>query len=148
MTADALNRKETPSTLGCLIADFDRMEISYCYAGTAPAETQLLLELAISKRVSEAQQHDRLLQHVRKRLDEGKNGYFSLDESGVLWFKGRLCVSQKAQVKDDILREAHRTPYMVHPSETKMYQDLKKSFWRKKMKVHVVRYVASCGVYQ
>lgn len=47
VVADALSRKETPSTLGCLIADFDRMGISYCYAGTTPAETQLLLELAI-----------------------------------------------------------------------------------------------------
>lgn len=74
----------------------------------------------------EAQQHDRLLQQVRKRLDEGKKGDFSLDESGALRFKGRLCVPQKAQVKNDILREAYRTPYTVHPGETKMYRDLKK----------------------
>lgn len=47
VVVDALSRKTTPSTPGCLIADFDRMEISYCYAGTALAETQLLLELAI-----------------------------------------------------------------------------------------------------
>ena len=72
VVADTLSRKETPSTLGCLIADFDRMEISYCYAGTAPVETQLLLELAIPEQVRKVQQHDRLLQQVRKRLDEGK----------------------------------------------------------------------------
>jgi hypothetical protein len=29
-------------------------------------------------------------------------------------------------VKMDILREAHRTPYMVHPGDTKMYQDMRK----------------------
>jgi hypothetical protein len=28
-------------------------------------------------------------------------------------------------VKMDILREAHRTPYMVHLGETKMYQDMR-----------------------
>lgn len=55
---------------------------------------------------------------------------------------------QNAQVQDDILREAYRTPYTVHPGETKMYQDLKKSFWWKRMKVDVARYVASCGVCQ
>lgn len=148
MVADALSRKETPSTLGCLIADFDQMEISYCYAGTALAETQLLLELAIPERVREVQRHDRLLQQVRKRLDEGKKGDFSLDESGALRFKACLRVPQQAQVKDDILREAHRTPYTVHPGETKMYRDLKKSFWWKRMKVDVARYVASCGVCQ
>ena len=73
---------------------------------------------------------------------------FSLDESGALRFKGRLCVPQKAQVKDDILREAHHTPYTVHPGKTKMYRDLKKSFCWKRVKVDVARYVASCGVYQ
>jgi hypothetical protein len=30
---------------------------------------------------------------------------------------------QKSEVKMNILREAHHTPYMVHPGETKMYQD-------------------------
>ena len=75
-----------------------------------------------------------MLQRVRKRLDEGKQGHFSIDDSGALRFKGRLCVPQGAQVKDEILREAHRTPYTVHPGETKMYKDLKKSFWWKRMK--------------
>ena len=41
------------------------------------------------------------------------------------FFLGVLCVPHKAIVKMEILREAHRTPYMVHPGETKMYQDLK-----------------------
>ena len=69
-----------------------------------------------------------MLQQVRKRLDEGKIGDFSLDESDILQFKGSLFVPQKAQVKDDILREAHRTPYTIQPGETNMYRDLKKSF--------------------
>jgi hypothetical protein len=51
-------------------------------------------------------------------------------------------------VKEDILREAHRTPYTVHPGETKMYQDLKKTYWWKRMKVDVAKYVSSCGVCQ
>ena len=55
---------------------------------------------------------------------------------------------QKAEVKMDILREAHRTPYTVHPGETKMYRDLKQSFWWKRMKVDIAKYVASCGICQ
>jgi hypothetical protein len=45
----------------------------------------------------------------------------------VMWsiLGGRLCVPQKSKVKMDFLREGHRTPYTVHPSETKMYRDLK-----------------------
>ena len=82
MVADALSCKATPATIDCLVTDFDRMEVSYCYAGTAHVETQLILESAIVDGVWVAQQSDRLLQEVRKRLDEGKEGDFSMDDSG------------------------------------------------------------------
>ena len=39
-------------------------------------------------------------------------------------------------------------PYTVHPSETKMYRDLKQSFWWKRMKVDVSKFVAACEVFQ
>ncbi|WVZ50530.1 hypothetical protein U9M48_001774 [Paspalum notatum var. saurae] len=42
------------------------------------------------------------------------------------------------QVKEDILREAHRSRYTVHPGENKMYQDLKKNYRWKRMKIDVV----------
>jgi hypothetical protein len=71
-----------------------------------------------------------------------------MDEHGVISFRGRLCVPQKSNVKMDILREAHRTPYTVHLGEVKMYQDLKQNFWWKRMKVDIAKYVASCGVCQ
>jgi hypothetical protein len=51
-------------------------------------------------------------------------------------------------VKIDILREAHKTPYTIHPGETKMYRDLKQNFWWKQMKVDVSKYVAACEVCQ
>ena len=71
-----------------------------------------------------------------------------MEEDGTIFFRGRLCVPQKSEVKMDILREAHRTPYMVHPGETKMYQDMRQSFWWKRMKVDIAKYVASCGICQ
>ncbi|WVZ52440.1 hypothetical protein U9M48_003495 [Paspalum notatum var. saurae] len=46
-----------------------------------------------------------------------------------------------AHVKEDILREAHHSHYIVHPGENKMYQDLEKNYWWKRMKIDV----ASCG---
>ena len=85
---------------------------------------------------------------MKKRISEGRVGDFTLDASGAIRFRGRLCVPQKAKLKDDILREAHRSPYTVHLGENKMYQDLKKSYWWKRMKVDVARFVASCGICQ
>ena len=72
-----------------------------------------------------AQLQDHLLQAVCKRILVGRPHEFSMEEDGTIFLRGRLCVPQKAVVKMEILREAHRTPYMVHPGETKMYQDLK-----------------------
>ena len=48
----------------------------------------------------------------------------------------------------EILRKAHHSPYIVHPGETKMYQDLKQSFWWKRMRVDIAKYVASYGICQ
>jgi hypothetical protein len=146
--ADAISRMPVPPTMNSFIANFERMDISYCYAGVVDLESQLIVESAIPKRVLQAQQQDRLLQQVKKRIREGKARDFTLDAMGAVRFRGHLCVPQKSHVKEDILREAHRTPYTVHPGENKMYQDLKKSYWWKRMKVDVGKYVASCSVCQ
>ena len=57
VVADALSRK-APPTLNALIADFERMDILYCYAGVMEAEMQLILLSAIPERVLEAQKQD------------------------------------------------------------------------------------------
>ena len=126
-----------------------RVDISYSYAGVTEIETQLILLSAIPKRVLEAQHQDRLLLDVRKRIHEGKVGDFTLDTSGAVRFRGRLCVPQRSQVKEDILKEAHRVRYTVHPGENKMYQDLKKTYWLEEgeeLKIDAAKYVASCGI--
>ena len=148
VVADALSRKAFPPTLNALLADFEWMDISYCYAGVMKVERQLILLSAIPERVFEAQQQDRLLLDVKKHIHEGKVGDFTLDASGAVRFRGRLCVPQKSQVKEDILKEAHCTRYTIHPGENKMYQDLKKTYWWKRMKIDVAKYVASCGICQ
>jgi hypothetical protein len=95
-----------------------------------------------------AQLQDRLLQAVRKRILAGRPCEFSMEEDVTIFLRGRLCVPQKPTVWMEILREAHRSPYIVHPSETKMYQDLKQSFWWKRMRVDIAKYVASCCICQ
>ncbi|WVZ63849.1 hypothetical protein U9M48_013447 [Paspalum notatum var. saurae] len=77
---------------------------------------------------------------VKKRILEGRVENFTLDDSRAIRFRGCLCVPQKAQVMDDIIREAHRSRYTLHPSENKMYQDLKKNYWWKRMKIQVANW--------
>jgi hypothetical protein len=95
--------------------------ITFCYAGVAHEEAKMLIQSSLRGRVREAQLRDRLLQEVHKRIEASRPRKFTIEEDGTIFFRGRLCIPQKSEVKMDILKEAHRTPYMVHPGETKMY---------------------------
>jgi hypothetical protein len=59
-----------------------------------------------------------------RRIYEGGPSEFNLGESGSLWFQKRICVPDITEIKEVILREAHQTPYSIHPGSTKMYMDL------------------------
>ena len=56
-----------------------------------------------------------MLLEVRKRVGDGKPREFTIDQNDLVHFRGRLCMPQKLEVKINILREAHKTPYTVHP---------------------------------
>ena len=56
-----------------------------------------------------------------------------------------MCVPQKCkEVKEILLKEAHNTPYSVHPGGEKLYKDIKKQFWWPRMKNEVAEFVARC----
>ena len=67
-----------------------------------------------------------------------------MSDGGVLYFGDRLCVPDQEELRRQILDEAHRTPYAMHPGSTKMYQDLKNRFWWPGMKRDIARYVSIC----
>jgi hypothetical protein len=148
VVAGALSRSRVPKVAMPLIADLDHMGVALCYVGTTREETRMLIQSSLLERVCVAQQQDRLLQEARKRVGDGKPCEFTIDENDLVHFRSHLCVPQKSEVKMDILREAHKTPYTIHPGETKMYRDLKQKFWWKRMKVDVSKYVAACEVCQ
>ena len=49
-------------------------------------------------------------------------------DDGLLRFRDRIYVPPKVGLREEILEEAHRSKYTIHPGATKMYNDLKKSF--------------------
>jgi hypothetical protein len=73
---------------------------------------------------------------------------FEEDEQGVLWYKGRICVPADSELKEVIMKEAHETPYSIHPGGTKMYQDLKEQFWWHGMKREIASYISKCDICQ
>ena len=85
---------------------------------------------------------------LKEEVREGKNTEFQISFDGILHFKGRLCVLKDLELREQILSEAHTTPFSVHPGATKMYKDLKEHFWWPGMKGDVAKYVVKCLICQ
>ena len=84
--------------------------------------------------VRERQLLDASLNKVREQLGSDKVRDFALGDDGILRFQGRICVPNDVEVRKLILGEGHKSRFSLHPGMTKMYQDLKETFWWQGMK--------------
>ena len=82
------------------------------------------------------------------QIREGKETEFSVKEDGSLYYKDRVCVPSDSELKKTILEEVHSGSFSMHPGSTKMYQDLKVSYWWSGMKRDVSEFVTKCMVCQ
>jgi hypothetical protein len=102
----------------------------------------------IKEDVIAAQRTNIGMSHLRRRLELGEAQYFRQDPDGVLWFKDRLVVSKDFELHRKIMDEAHCSRYSIHPRTNKMYQNLKKNFWWRRLKREIVKYVFECDTCQ
>jgi hypothetical protein len=75
-----------------------------------------------------------------RQLDPKYEGY-SLEENGLLRYRGRMYIPENGDIRSIILKESHRALYCVHPSVKKMYADMRKLFFWVGMKRDVVHFV-------
>ncbi|XP_075473943.1 uncharacterized protein LOC142505001 [Primulina tabacum] len=94
------------------------------------------------------QDRDPVLTKLKEQVREGKSQDHQIDDKGILWMKGRLCVPDSDNLRQEIMTEAHKSKFSVHPGSTKMYRDLKNSFWWNGMKRDVAEFVSRCQVCQ
>ena len=71
-----------------------------------------------------------------------------MNENGILYYKDRVCVPDDSDLRKATLEKAHSGSFSIHPGSTKMYQDLKMSFWWSGMKRDVSEFVTKCLVCQ
>ncbi|KAK8594732.1 hypothetical protein V6N13_015651 [Hibiscus sabdariffa] len=133
---DALSRKAITD----LRSLFARM--SLYDDGSLLAELQVKPTLAAEIKAKQLQ--DSSLLPVIKQVEQGTTDVYSFDQDGVMCFRGRYCVPDDDQLKQTILREAHSSPYAMHPGGDKMYQNLKERYRWAGMKKDISDYVARC----
>ena len=96
----------------------------------------------------EAQKNDEKFFSIEKLIEDGKETEFEVKEDGFLYYKDRVCVPDDNNLKKAILDEAQSGSFSIHPGSTKMYHDLKVSFWWSGMKRDVSEFVTKCLVCQ
>ena len=95
-------------------------------------------ELLKAHRDSEA------LRKVLPAVEQGKQWRVSEGQDGLWRFKNQIVVPDIGDLRQRILKEAHKSGFSIHPGSTKMYQDLKMMFWWLEMKNDVALHVSKC----
>lgn len=52
------------------------------------------------------------------------------------------------ELRREILEETHKSDFTIHPGSSKIYQDLKKNFWRAGIKKDIVEFMPRCVLCQ
>jgi hypothetical protein len=143
VVADALSRRSHANHLivksipSELCDEFSKMKI---VANTKVVEMEVGSSLL--QEIQKGQVEGDKIQEIKCTIKEVKSPSFLKDDEGVLWYKGRICVPSIKELKDKILCEAHESAYSIHPGGSKMYHDLKATYWWYGMKREVAEYVA------
>ena len=109
---------------------------------------RLTVRPTLRQRIIDSRRGDPSLSKIPDQLEVGPVDRFSKSTDDGLLCQGHLCVPPMSEIKNEILTEAHNSTFSIHPSGTKMYQDLKQHFWWRSMKKDIAEYVSKCLVCQ
>jgi hypothetical protein len=147
IVADALSRKvhcnhlELEPVSDPLCEEMRKLNLKVVEQGNLYA---LAAESNLDDGIVTTQRNGEDIQIIKQKLAEGDPKYtcFQKDQKDVIWFGRRLVVPVDPEIRKTIFDEAHMSKFSIHPSSTKMYQDLKQNFWWSNMKVDIAKYVA------
>jgi hypothetical protein len=95
-------------------------------------------------RIKAAQFEDLEYAKIKQLLAEGKAMEFCLKEDRLLAHFKQVCVLGIGGLRKEIMSESHHSPYTIHPRGTKMYRDVKGSYWWNNMKRDIAKFVEQC----
>jgi hypothetical protein len=128
-----------------LCEEFDKLNLRIIVNTEA---VELEVGSSLLQEIQRGQLKDEKIQEIKRNIEEEKSPGFSEDAEGVLWYRGRICVPNVKELKDEILREAHESAYSIHLGGNKMYHDLKATYWWYGMKRDITEYIALCDTCQ
>jgi hypothetical protein len=150
VVADVLSRKSREEETDPVVV-IEELAQQFAIAWTedvltnkTPVLAALVVKLLAPNKIRQAQENDLELRDLLRETTWGEATSFHFSPNRVLKTEdGRIVVPNNAELRREILDEAHQTQYTVHPGN-KMYQDLKKKFLWCCMKWCIAEYVAQC----
>jgi hypothetical protein len=105
----------------------------------------LVILPTLADQIKLAQEKDPKLEKLRGKASQGEAFGYNITSNGILRTSdSRAVLPKDDRLRKEIMDEAHKTHYTVHPGSTKMYQDLKRNYWWSGMKRDIAEYVARC----
>ncbi|XLS75404.1 hypothetical protein HN51_032269, partial [Arachis hypogaea] len=149
VVADALSRKSLYAAWMMLqeeklLKGFESLQIGAREVSGTLCLSRLEISSDFKFELLKAHQNDEALWKVLPAIEQGKRWGVSEEKDGLWRFKGRIIVPDVGTLRQDILKEAHKSGFSIHPGSTKMYRDLKAMFWWPGMKNDVAEYVSKC----
>jgi hypothetical protein len=110
VVADALSRE--PCSLNALLKasqptlceEFEKFGLQLVSHGFL---MNLEIRPTLTDIIKEAQKGHESIEGIKRRMGQEEVPGFSIDQEGVLWYNGRLCVPSIDELKQSILKEAH-----------------------------------------
>ena len=100
---------------------------------------------SLLSKVIESQGQDAEIVSIRDRVPSGTGDEgWTVHADGILRYRGRVVVPQLIELREEILREFHCSRFVVHPSGTKLYRDLRRQYYWSRMKRHIGDFVRRC----
>ena len=135
MVANTLSRKSRGALASITSREWRTLEIVRQFGLQYNKQTQgtlrsLVATPSLFSRVIESQGQDSEVVSIRDRVQSGTG-----DEGWTfhiycsLRYRGRVVVPQLIDLREEILREFHCSRFVVHPGDTKMYQDLRRQYY-------------------
>ena len=93
-------------------------------------------------RVKATQRRDSQLQKILFEVHQGQSRDFIINREGTLHLGMRLCVPDIYELRKEIMEEAYFSAYSILPGSTKMYHDLKDTYWWNGMKRDVAEFLS------
>ena len=154
VVADALSRKSTVELAAFgisqpyLIKELAGIGLEVVGKGTPVHLANLMVQLKLLARIKATQLKDLECAKIKQLLTEGKAKEFCLMEDELLTHFKQVCVPGIRGLRKEIMSKAHHSLYTVHPRGTKMYRDVKGSYWWNNMKRDIANFVKQCSTCQ